>query len=127
MAGLQKLVPEIAARGATLYVIGLGAISFIAGLRDTTGYQGPVLIDPDRKAYQAAAFKRPLLGILDPRTLFSGMAALKAGYAQSAPQGDAAQLGGVFVITPQDRLLLRHIEQFAGDTVREDRLLGVLK
>ena len=55
------------------------------------------------------------------------MAALNAGYTQSAPQGDAAQLGGVFVITPQDRLLLRHIEQFAGDTVREDRLLGALK
>lgn len=127
MAGLQKILPQITARGAGLYVIGLGAVSFIAGLRETTGYQGPVLIDPDRRAYRAAAFKRPLLGILDPRTLLAGFQAHQAGFSQSLPQGDAAQLGGVFVITPRDRLLLRHIEQFAGDTVRPERLLEVLE
>lgn len=126
MAGLQKILPDITARGATLYVVGLGALSFIAGLRDTTGYQGAVLVDPDRAAYRAAALKRPLLGLLDPRVLWNGMKGYRDGFSQGLPQGDTAQLGGVFIITPDDRLVLRHVEQFAGDTVPAARLLAAL-
>lgn len=104
----------------------MGSTLFIPAFREETGYDGPILIDPDRAAYRAAALRRPVLGLFHPGTLLAGFAAFRAGYRQSAPQGDAAQLGGLFILAPGDRLLFEYIEQFAGDTVAPARLLAAL-
>lgn len=127
MAGFRELLPQIEARGARLFVIGMGSTMFIPEFRQQTGYQGPILIDPERKAYQAAALRRPRLGMFHPGSILAGLSALQAGYRQSAPQGDAAQLGGVFVIAPGNRILLEHTETYAGDTLDPARLLAVLQ
>ncbi len=74
--------PEIEKRGANLVVIGTGAPPFIAAFRKHVMFTGPILSDPERKAYDAAGFTRSLCATFSVRALGALARALKKGFTQ---------------------------------------------
>jgi hypothetical protein len=73
----------------------------------------PVVVDPGRMAYGIVKARRPFF--LHPGSIAAGARAFSRGFRQTRTMGDAAQLGGVFVITPGGEMPYRYLSSFAGD------------
>jgi peroxiredoxin len=123
---LRDEVSEIHSRGAELVVIGNGAPHFAAAFREDQSLDGPLLIDPELRAYRAAGLRRGYLEFLSPRMLINAIRALRSGYRQSGVQGDPWQLGGVFVIRPGGELAYRYVSREAGDHAPVNEILDAL-
>jgi AhpC/TSA antioxidant enzyme len=103
-----------------LVVIGSGAPMFIEGFRETTGFDGPIYVDPSLEVYKAAELKRGVGTLLNFGAAKATLGSLRRGFRQGRTQGDATQQGGVLVIAPDNRILYHHISQFAGDNASPD-------
>jgi NAD(P)-dependent dehydrogenase (short-subunit alcohol dehydrogenase family) len=112
---LRDHVDEIRERGAELVIVGNGARPFAAAFREDYGLDGPLLIDPELRAYRAAGLRRGRVELLSPRLPLNALRALRRGSRQGAVQGDPWQLGGVFVIRPGGELTYRYVSREAGD------------
>ncbi len=118
---------EIRAAGAEIVVIGNGAAHFARAFRGDYELDFPLLVDPDRVAYRAAGLRRGLAGTLSPRVALHAARALAKGFFQTSVQGDALQLGGVFVIRRGGGVAYRHASQVAGDHAPLDDVLRALR
>ena len=127
MVQLHRSIDDIHAAGAELVVIGNGAPNFIAGFRDTTGFDGPIYVDPSLAVYQAAELERGLLKTFSPFAIKKTLSALGRGARQGRTQGDAFQQGGVLVIAPGGKLVWRHISKHAGDNAHPSKILAALR
>jgi NAD(P)-dependent dehydrogenase (short-subunit alcohol dehydrogenase family)/peroxiredoxin len=123
---LRDKVSEIRSRGAELVVIGNGAPHFAAAFRKDQGLEGPLLVDPELRAYRAAGLRRGYIELLSPRLPLNAVRAFRSGHRQGAVQGDPWQLGGVFVIRPGGELVYRHVSREAGDHPPADEILEAL-
>jgi len=112
---LRDAQAEIGARGAELVIVGNGSAHFARAFREDFSLAGPLLVDPDLRAYRAAGLRRGHVELLSPRLPLHALRALRSGARQGAVQGDAWQLGGVFVIRPGGELMFRHVSREAGD------------
>lgn len=112
---LHRERTRIEAAGATLQVIGNGAPMFMAGFRETTGYDGNLYTDPSLAVYQALELRRGWATILDPRAAKNAARALAGGFRQGRTQGDATQQGGVLVVARDGTIRFRHADRVAGD------------
>ncbi len=112
---LHRERTAIEAAGATLQVIGNGAPMFMAGFRETTGYDGALYTDPSLAVYQALELRRGWRTILDPRAAKNAARALAGGFRQGRTQGDATQQGGVLVVATDGTIRYRHADRVAGD------------
>ncbi|MEJ7599492.1 MAG: peroxiredoxin-like family protein [Kofleriaceae bacterium] len=126
MVQLHCSIEDIHRAGAELVVIGNGTPSFIAGFRETTGFEGPLYTDPTLAAYQAAELERGMLRTFSPRGLGKAVSAFRRGARQGRTQGDAFQQGGVLVIAPGGKLRWRHASKFAGDNAPAERVVAAL-
>jgi hypothetical protein len=126
VAQLRPHIPAIHAAKAELYVVGSGAPHFVAGFRETTGFEGPVLCDPKLASYQAAGMKRSMMRLADPRGVIDLTRALRAGHRQARVQGDAAQLGGVLVVSPGGALRYSFVAGRPGDLAPSEAVLAAL-
>ncbi len=75
--------------------------------------EATVLVDHERAAYRIVGAKRPR--IAGVRTLAAAWRAFRKGFRQSGTKGDALQLGGVFVLTPEQKMPYLYVSRFAGD------------
>jgi len=123
---LHHRIGELEAAGAKVYVIGNGSPSFIAGFRETTGWQGPIYTDPSLAVYKAAGLKRGVLATLNPRGAIRSIATLRRGFRQGRTQGDSWQQGGVVVIAPGGDVLWTHASEGPGDNASADHILAAL-
>jgi dehydrogenase/reductase SDR family member 12 len=112
---LRDALPEIHRRGAELVVVGNGAPHFAAAFREDFALEGPLLVDPELRAYRAAGLRRGRVEVLSPRLPRNALRALRTGARQVGVQGDPWQLGGVFVLRPDGALTFRHASREAGD------------
>lgn len=112
---LHRERDRIGAAGATLHVIGNGPPMFMAGFRDTTGYDGPLYSDPSLAVYRALELRRGWRTIVSARAAGNAVRALRGGFRQGRTQGDATQQGGVLVIGKDGRIHYRHADEVAGD------------
>lgn len=112
---MRDTLPQIRRLGAELVVIGNGTRFFAEGFRDEMRVDWPLLVDPELSAYRAAGMRRGRVEILSPRLPLNAVRALWEGHRQQRVQGDAWQLGGVFVIRPGGVLLYQHRSREAGD------------
>lgn len=115
VAQLRDAQQEIRARGAELAIVGNGATNFARAFREDFALSGPLLVDPELRAYRAAGLRRGRVELLSPRLPRNALRALRAGARQTSVQGDPWQLGGVFVIRPDGTLAFRHLSREAGD------------
>jgi len=124
---LRDRIPDIRRAGAELVIVGNGGPSFAAAFREDFALDGPLLVDPELRAYRAAGLRRGRVEILSPRLAFSAARALGKGYRQTGVEGDAWQLGGAFVIRPDGATTFQHVAEHAGDHASEEAILAALE
>jgi peroxiredoxin len=118
---------RIRAAGAELHLIGNGNRHFAKGFRKQFGISSPLWIDTELESYAALGLKRGFFATLgNPSTLRNAARALGAGFRQGRTQGDALQLGGVYVVRPGGAIAFEHRSQAAGDHPSPDRVLASL-
>ena len=118
---------EIREAGAELVIVGNGAQSFAAAFREDFELDGPLLVDPELRAYRAAGLRRGRVELLSPRMPLNALRALRSGSRQTGVQGDPWQLGGVFVIQPDGALTYRYLSREAGDHPPVDEIVAAIE
>ncbi len=112
---MRDNLDEIRDLGADLVIVGNGNLDFARAFREDMKLDCPVVIDPDLVAYKTAELRRGRLEMLSPRVGLNAMRSLRAGFRQTSVQGDAFQLGGVFVIREGGELVYEYASREAGD------------
>ncbi len=123
---MRDRIEEIRARGAELVLVGNGAEHFAVAFREEFDLDGPLLVDPELRAYRAAGLRRGRVEALSPRLPLHAFRALRAGWRQWSVQGDPWQLGGVFVIQPGGEITYRYVSREAGDHAPAEEILDAL-
>ncbi len=113
-------------RGALLVVIGPAKPEHIPGFRQVTGYQGPLYVDPSRRAFRTAGLEHGWASTYHPLAVLRGMLAFARGFRQGARQGDVAQQGGTFVLGPGDRVRYEWRDRYAGDSADLDAVVAAI-
>ena len=112
---MRDSIKEIHERGAELVIVGNGARNFAEAFAEDFDLTGPLFIDPELRAYRAAGLRRGRVELLSPRMPLNALRAMGSGARQEGVQGDAWQLGGVFVIRPNGDLVYEYASREAGD------------
>jgi NAD(P)-dependent dehydrogenase (short-subunit alcohol dehydrogenase family) len=124
---LRDRIDDIRARGAELVIVGNGTPHFASAFREDYQLDGPLLVDPELRAYRAAGLRRGRVEALSPRMPLNAFRALRSGARQGAVQGDPWQLGGVFVIRRDGELAYRYVSREAGDHPPVEDILAALE
>ncbi|MFQ5457378.1 MAG: SelL-related redox protein [Myxococcota bacterium] len=124
---LHGELKAIRERGAELVVVGNGRPEQARDFKKKQKITFPLFTDPTLKAYQAAGLRRGLISTLGPRTMLHGARALGGGNVATAILGDPWQQGGVFVITPRDKVLFAQQSKEAGDHADPADILAALE
>ena len=106
---------RIHAAGAELVIVGNGTPQQAGWFVEDVGLETPVFTDPSLEIYRVLGGRRGLLGVLDPRVFLRAFAAMRRGFRQRGVEGDATQLGGVFVFAAGGRMDFEYRSRFAGD------------
>src|SRR4051794_1157558 len=93
----------------------MGTPAHARAFKEQTGGTFPILLSPDKQAYDAMDLKRG-----STAEVFSPRSALKSlGRARfqplRAPEQDWHQLGGTFVVVPGGEVVLAHRSAYPGD------------
>lgn len=114
------------ARGINVALIGNGTVGFAEAFREDFDLEGPVLVDPDLHAYRAARLRRGAAAVASPRVFRDTARALRSGARQDGVQGDAWQLGGVFVIAEGGELRYAFRSTTAGEHAPAKKIAAAL-
>ena len=107
VAAIAKRLDEIHATGAEVVLVGVGTPEQAGAFRLLTGWKGPLLTDPERRAYAAADLRKlSVWRLLRPSFFRSARTARQEGFRQTKTKGDPWQLGGTLVLAPGGRVLL---------------------
>ena len=118
---------EFEARGAKLAAIGLGDPVYAAAFRDETGIRFPLLIDAERKAYQAAGLRSAnIFHLLRRDNAVARKRAQAAGHRQHKLGENPFQLGASFVFGPGNVDRYAHVSETFGDNAPIEELLAAL-
>jgi peroxiredoxin len=123
---LRREAERLARPDVHIVIVGNGSPSFIAGLREQTGWTGPVYTDPTLAAYRAAQLKRGVVQTIDPRGWLAAAKSLAAGRKQGRTQGDQWQQGGVVVVAPSGEVRWHHASEYAGDNASAQAIAAAL-
>ncbi len=118
---------EFEAKNANLAAIGLGDSYYAKVFRDETGIRFPLLVDDDRKAYEAAELKEAnIFHLLRRDNAAYRKRAKEQGFRQVKLGKNPFQLGGSFVFAPGNLDKFAHVSETFGDNARVEDLLQVL-
>ncbi len=117
---------EIEDKGGHVAVIGNGAVNYLGGFVDRFGRDLAIYTDPRRSSYRAMELRRGQSLKHSLQMTARGAQALAKGHIQGRLQGNAAQMGGTFVIDRDGQLLYSHRDQYAGDHARLDEVIAAL-
>jgi len=120
---LTSLKPELDKLNIGLVAIGSGTPLMAKSFQEEYHFPGTLFVDRKRLIYKALGCNRGVKYALAPKTLLAAKKALSEGFSQGATQGDALQLGGVFVIGKKDGLIYQYLEEFAGDHANNEEIL----
>jgi len=119
---------EFRQAGATLAAIGLGDMHYARLFREEERINFPLLVDEERRAYQAAELKSGNLFDIFRRDNTEARArARAAGYRQHRLGRNPFQLGASFIFGPGDRDEFAHLNRTFGDDAAPEALLSVLR
>ena len=101
--------------GGRLWLVGMGTPAHARAFKDETGVTFPVLLSPDKKAYEAMDLKRGSnADVFNPRAALSSLRRARHQPLR-APEQDWHQLGGTFVIAPGGEVVFAHRGEYPGD------------
>jgi len=109
-----------------LIAVGSGTPLMANSFKTEVNFPGDLYCDKERNVYKALGCNRGLKYIISSSALDSFKTAKQDGYTGKGIQGDALQLGGVFLISRKEGILFQHLEEFAGDHVKLDELTKAL-
>jgi len=109
------LEPELTPLHIQIAAVGSGTPLMAKSFQEEYNFVGKLFCDQKRGVYQALDCNRGVTYLLAPRALAAYKRGLQEGFVNSAPQGDALQLGGTFLLSRSHGILWQHLEQFAGD------------
>ena len=113
--------------GATLAAVGLGDFNFARAFIEATGITFPLLVDDDRRAYQALELKEAnILHVIRGFNMRRRKEAKAAGFRQHGVKKNPFQLGGSFVFGPGNVDRFVHISETVGDNAPVSSLLAAL-
>ncbi len=125
---LVPAVPAIHEAGAELVIVGSGSPSMAGFFAEDYHVTTPLFTDPTRDVYRAFGAKRPTWAApLNPRLYWNGLRVALRGHWPGRPQGDLAQLGGVFIVLPDGGLPFAYRSTVAGDLPSVARVIDELK
>jgi len=115
--------------GSSLFLIGQGTPDDATVFRDEFDLDVDVLVDPDRRAYEAAGTKVATLGeLVAPKMIARGLRrSRESGVFQGKIVGHAAQLGGLMLITPGGDIPWAHLSTDASDYPPNDEVLEAIR
>jgi prostamide/prostaglandin F2alpha synthase len=115
--------------GVQLAAIAQGMPEEAAEFRKKRKMQIPVLVDPDRAAYEAAGAKIAVLSeILGPRVMARGVkAAMRSHVMPGRFRGHVGQLGGVLVVAPDGSIRYAHLSEDASDNPPTEEVLAAAR
>jgi hypothetical protein len=118
---------EFEKRGANLAAIGLGDFNFARAFIEETGITFPLLVDDERKAYEAMELKEAnILHLLRRDNMERRKEAKAAGFSQQGIKKNPFQLGGSFVFGPGNVDRFAHISETFSDNAPISSLLAAL-
>jgi hypothetical protein len=118
---------EFEKRGANLAAIGLGDFTFARAFIEQTGITFPLLVDDERKAYEAMELKEAnILHLLRRDNMERRKEAKAAGFSQQGIKKNPFQLGGSFAFGPGNVDLFAHISETFSDNAPVSSLLAAL-
>jgi NAD(P)-dependent dehydrogenase (short-subunit alcohol dehydrogenase family)/peroxiredoxin len=123
---LRDRADEIRATGAEIAIVGNGSRYFASAFREDFRLDFPLFVDPELEAYRAAGLRRGYLELFSPRLVANAVRAIASGSRQTGVQGDAFQLGGLFVIRKGGGIAFAHRSRAAGDHAPLDDVLRAL-
>lgn len=86
----------------------------------------PLLLDPDREAYEAYDLERSVFGSWGPRVLWYYAKQVLTGRRLRSIQGDPNQLGADFIVDADGTIRLAYYSEDATDRPTVDELLSVI-
>lgn len=123
---LHREVATIRARGASLYLVGIGSPFIIQAFREDTGVTAPIFADPTLATYRALKMRRGLATMLSVAMIRNALRARRSGYRNVMIAGDSQQHGGVLVVRPGGSVAYRQVSQTAGDHAPVEAILAAL-
>ena len=121
---MRDITAQIHDAGAELVVVGNGSTQQAGWFVEDLKLSTPVYTDPSRKIYEAVGARRGFGAVFHPGSFLSAFGALRKGFRQKGVQGDATQLGGVFVIGVDGEVVYEYMSRFAGDAPSVETVLG---
>jgi AhpC/TSA antioxidant enzyme len=115
VAGLDRVRPDLRARGGELVVVGSGGPEHIVTFRQSIAYEGRLLCDPSLASFQAARLVPGWSRTFDQRAIIKAIRALAGGFRPGVPRGSAVQQGGTFVLGPGPRVRFEWRDRYPGD------------
>lgn len=119
--------PQVRELGGQIVVVGNGAVEFLDDFAGSYPDTMVFLTDPEKQAYRALSLRRGMGGMKAFGMVSSGFRAFRAGHRQTKVQGDAMQLGGVFVVAQGGEVAFEQRSKTAGDHASMESVLDVLR
>lgn len=126
LADLRPVWSRIEAVGVQPVVIGNGTPLMAEAFAEEAGLAVPLYTNPGREVYAALGAKRPgVSALLNPLMYWRAFRLMLRGFLPKQVQGDAAQLGGVFLVRPDGSMPYAYRSDLAGDHPSAEELLRV--
>jgi hypothetical protein len=124
---LREHQKEFESKGANLAAIGLGDAYYAKAFREETGITFPLLVDDERKAYQAAELKEAnIFHLLRRDNAAYRKRAKEHGFKQVKLGKNPFQLGGSFVFVPGNVDKFVHVSETFGDNAEIGEILAAV-
>lgn len=127
MAQLCQYQNELDQANARVLIITFGSLLGAQAWLEETCSPFRLLLDPERRVYQAYGLERSLLRSWNLRTLWTYVKLLSAGRKWRGIQGDSAQLGGDFIIDSLGKIHLAYRSYDPTDRPSVQHLLAIMR
>jgi len=106
-----------------MIAVGSGTPLMANSFQTEVSFPGDLYCDKDRNVYKALGCNRGLKYIISSTSLEARVKANARGFKNvGGIQGDALQLGGVFLISRKEGIVFQHLEEYAGHHVSLEEL-----
>jgi hypothetical protein len=118
---------ELEGLNVEVMIISFGTLPAVQSWLEETCSPFRVLLDPERSIYKAYKLERSLRRSWNLRTIWRYLRLLISGHRWRGIQGDSAQLGADFVVSPDGGVRLAHYSHDPTDRPAAEDLLALLR